>query len=122
MAKSRNYLRSNRRRLELSLGEVAFLLGSNDAPMISKHELHSIEANLKTALAYEVIYGRPVRELFAGFYQQVEKDVAARAKILTHRLDRGRSMPRSLRRRQAFNELAALQSSKPITNNENDRQ
>jgi hypothetical protein len=37
------------------------------------------------ALAYEAIYGRPVRELFAGQYQRIEQDVTARAKILAHR-------------------------------------
>jgi len=41
--------------------------------------------SLQDALAYEAIYGLPVRELFAGVYQQAEEAVAARAKILSFR-------------------------------------
>jgi hypothetical protein len=43
------------------------------------------EPSLQDALAYEAIYGRPVRELFAGRYQQAVQDVTARAKILNFR-------------------------------------
>jgi hypothetical protein len=32
-----------------------------------------------------LIYGRPVRELFAGLYEQAERDVAERAKLLRYR-------------------------------------
>lgn len=120
MSKTHNYLRSNRKRLELSLGEVDFLLGGHDPSKISKHELRQVMPSLMTALAYEAIYQRPIRELFAGLYQQAEKDVAARAKTLTHRMDRGDSPRRSLRRRQAFGEIAALRSPKPLTNENDD--
>jgi hypothetical protein len=81
---------------------------------------HAFVRRRSTALAYEAIYQRPVRELFAGLYQQAERDVVARAKTLTHRLDRGDSPRRSLRRRQVFAEIAALRSPKPITNENNE--
>jgi hypothetical protein len=32
-----------------------------------------------------VIYGKPVRELFAGRYEQVERKVAERATLLSYR-------------------------------------
>jgi transcriptional regulator with XRE-family HTH domain len=86
-----NYLRTNRKRAALSQEEVAFLLGingPNKAAKVCRDENFAREPNLQTALAYEAIYGRPVRELFAGQYQQIEQDVAARAKILAHRQDR----------------------------------
>jgi len=35
-------------------------------------------------IPYEAIYGTPVRELFAGLYEQVEQKVAERAKLLSH--------------------------------------
>ncbi len=120
MSKTHNYLRSNRKRLELSLGEVDFLLGGHDPSKVSKHELRSVEPALRTALAYEAIYQKPIRELFAGLYQQVERDVATRAKTLTHRLDRGDSPRRSIRRHQMFAEISALQSLKPLTNENDD--
>jgi transcriptional regulator with XRE-family HTH domain len=87
MAPLSNYLRTNRKRLALSQEEVAFLLGVNGMDKgikVSRDENRAREPSLETALAYEVIYGRPVRELFAGVYEQVERNVAARAKLLSH--------------------------------------
>ena len=88
MASLSNYLRSNRTRLALSQEEVAFLLGGtgeNKGSTVSRYESFSREPSLTAALAYEVIYGKSVRELFAGLYEQVERDVAKRAKILSYR-------------------------------------
>jgi transcriptional regulator with XRE-family HTH domain len=86
-----NYLRTNRKRLALSQEEVAFVLGyqgENKGIKVCRDEKFAREPSLQTALAYEAIYGRPVRELFAGMYQKIEEDVAARAKVLTYRKDR----------------------------------
>jgi transcriptional regulator with XRE-family HTH domain len=91
MSSLSNYLRTNRKRAALSQEEAAFLLGiygPNKAAKVCRDENFVREPTLQTALAYEVIYGRPVRELFAGQYQRIEQDVAARAKILAHRKDR----------------------------------
>jgi len=91
MSSLSNYLRTNRKRASLSQEEVAFLLGingPNKAAKVCRDENFAREPTLQTALAYEAIYGRPVRELFAGEYQRIEQDVAARAKILAHRQDR----------------------------------
>jgi len=83
-----NYLRSNRKRLALSQEEVAFLLGVNGMDRgikVSRDENNARTLSLKNALAYEAIYGKPVRELFAGLYEQEERNVAERARILGHR-------------------------------------
>ena len=40
---------------------------------------------LETALAYEAIYGRPLRDLFAGLDEQIKREVSSRANILSHR-------------------------------------
>jgi transcriptional regulator with XRE-family HTH domain len=80
-----NYLQSQRKYLSLSQEEVGFLLGirgMNKGAKVCRDENFAREPSLQDALAYEVIYGRPVRELFAGRYQQAEQDVAAHAKIL----------------------------------------
>lgn len=90
MSSLSNYLRTNRKRAALSQEEVAFLLGingPNKAAKVCRDENFVREPTLQTALAYEAIYDRPVRELFAGQYQRIEQDVATRAKILAHRKD-----------------------------------
>jgi hypothetical protein len=83
-----NYLRTNRNRLALWQEEAAFLLGfkgEDKGSKVCRDEKFTREPSLRSALAYEAIYGRPVRELFAGLYQQIEQEVAERAKILTYR-------------------------------------
>ncbi len=88
MASLSNYLRTHRKRLALSQEEVAFLLGVNGlekAINVCRHENDAREPSLQSALAYEAIYGRPVRELFAGLYEQAEQNVAERARLLSYR-------------------------------------
>ena len=83
-----NYLRTNRNRLALWQEEVGFLLGfkgEDKGGKVCHDEKFKREPSLQMALAYEAIYGRPVRELFAGLYEEVEQEVAERAKILTYR-------------------------------------
>jgi DNA-binding XRE family transcriptional regulator len=88
MASLSNYLRTHRRRLALSQEEAAFLIGvrgMDKGIKVSRDENLAREPSLRTALAYESIYGRPVRELFAGLYEQVEQEVAQRARVLNYR-------------------------------------
>ena len=88
MASLPNYLRTNRKHSSLSQAEVAFLLGGtglNKGSKVSRDESFLREPGLRAALAYELIYGQPVRELFAGVYEQIKQDMAQRAKILGHR-------------------------------------
>lgn len=88
MASLRNHLRINRKRNALSQEEVAFLLGAKGETKgsnVSRDEKGAREPTLRAALAYKVIYGKPVCELFPGLYEQVEQDVRACAKILSYR-------------------------------------
>jgi len=84
-----NYLRSNRKRLDLSQGEVAFLLGQESSAQVSRYEHSEHIPSLETALAYEVIFKRPLSEIFGGLYQKAEREVADRAKTLGSRADQG---------------------------------
>jgi transcriptional regulator with XRE-family HTH domain len=91
MASLSNYLRIHRKRLSLSQEEVAFLLGARGLDKgikVCRDENFVREPSLQAALAYEVIYGKPIRELFAGLYAQVEREVVERAGILRHRKTR----------------------------------
>ena len=107
-----NYLRTHRKRLALSQEEVAFLLGfqgESKGTKVCRDEKFTREPSLQSALAYEVIYQKPVRELFAGLYQQIEQEVAARAKILTYRKDR-KPNQQTIHKRQMLAGLATRQS------------
>ena len=83
-----NYLRIHRKQSSLSQEEVAFLLGVkgiDKGNKVSRDENYSRIPTLETALAYEAMYGKPIRELFAGLYEQIARDVSSRAKILSYR-------------------------------------
>lgn len=104
MARLPNYLRSNRKRQALSQEEVAFLLGTHGRTKVCRHEQFTQEPDLTAALAYELILQKPASELFAGLYQQVQRKIAARAKILAHKIDlEPASHQRVLRRQTLIN-------------------
>jgi transcriptional regulator with XRE-family HTH domain len=102
-----NYLRSNRKRLGLSQDEVAFLLGSQTGSKVSRYEMFEREPNLATALAFEAIMQRPVSEIFAGIYQNAEREVSARAKALSHRKVYQTSTRENAFKRQALAKISA---------------
>jgi len=106
MTRLPNYLRSNRKRLALSQAEMGFLLGNLGGSKMCRYERFSREPSLATALAFEVIFQRPASELFGGLYQKIEQDVAARAKILTHKIDRGKPGRQTAHKRQIYASLA----------------
>lgn len=98
-----NYLHANRKRLALSQAEVAFLLGVIDDGKVCRYERFARAPTLEAALACEVIFQRPMSELFAGTYQRVEAKVAARAKVLAQRKGEGEA---ASRKRRIFTSLA----------------
>jgi len=102
-----NYLRASRKRLALSQDEVAFLMGGRGGAKISRYEAFARKPSLETAIAFEVIYGKPVSELFAGLRQKVTQGVQDRAKVLKHRVSFQGSDRRSQRRRAAITSLVA---------------
>src|SRR5216684_1950394 len=81
-----NYLRTYRKRAGLSQDEIAYLLGACDGTKIGRYERFKRTPNLQTALACVAIYGVPVRELFAGVYEQAQRTVARRVRRLDKRI------------------------------------
>ena len=77
-----NYLRAARRASGLSQEEVAFLIGASSGSEVSRHEHFAQVPQLPTLLAYEILYGKPVRELFRGEYETVEQALRERAQTL----------------------------------------
>lgn len=72
----------HRLRSGLSQNEVAFLLDMGTETAISRHESFQRSPSLEAALAYEVIYRKPVRELFAGEFARAEARVREQAEQL----------------------------------------
>ncbi|HZR84212.1 MAG TPA: helix-turn-helix transcriptional regulator [Candidatus Binatia bacterium] len=98
-----NYLRAQRKRAGFSQQELAFLLGCRNGAKVSRYERFLREPTLKNALLCEIIFDLPARELFAGAFEQAEKDARRRAHLLRLRLQRRREDPRLDRK------LAALE-------------
>ena len=86
--KLENYLRTYRKQSGLSQDEVAYLLGCQNGTKVSRYERFARKPNVETLFAYEVVFGAPARELFAGAYQKVEKKMSKRAQLLTRKLNR----------------------------------
>src|SRR4051812_38577286 len=86
-----NYLLANRKRLGLSQDEVAFLLGVKNGAKVCRHERFVREPSLEAILAYEAIFQKPIRELFRGLFQRIEKQVVARARVLCKKQSPSRS-------------------------------
>jgi transcriptional regulator with XRE-family HTH domain len=82
-----NYLRVHRRRVGFSQQEVAFLLGTNSKGKVSRYERCVRQPRLTTVFAYELIFGIPARELFAGMFQEIERAIIDRAAQLASKLN-----------------------------------
>ena len=76
--------------------------GLDKGGKISRDESYARVPTLEFALAYEAIYGKPVRELFSGLYEKIAPEVSSRAKVLSYRKN-GTPDPKRLR---ALSELA----------------
>jgi len=81
-----NYLRTYRKHSGLSQSEVSFLMRLKDKSELSRYESNLREPSLRTALACQEVYGKPVSELFAGLYDSVASDSRDRMKRLQTRL------------------------------------
>ena len=111
-----NYLRANRKRLALTQEEITYLLGTESGGKVCRHERFFQEPDLKTAVAYEVIFRRAVSEIFGGKYQKIEQEVAVRAKTLMKRTKHGKSTKRDAKRQQTLAQLAGIQLGKSASN------
>lgn len=64
------------------------MLGVENGAKVCRHERSVRMPSLEAALAYEAIFQRPVRELFAGLYEQIAQNVMVRAKTLARKTAR----------------------------------
>jgi transcriptional regulator with XRE-family HTH domain len=84
-----NYLRVYRQKTGLSQQDMAYLVGSRIGGVkVCRYERRQREPNLKNAIAFEIVLGTAMRELFAGTFDEVRKRIERRADVLVHKLRR----------------------------------
>ena len=105
--KLENYLRTYRKSTGLSQDEVAFLVGCESGAEVSRHERFSRRPPMEGILAYEVIFGAPARDLFAGARHKVEEATRQRAALLAAKLGAKASDPTAARKLDVLRSIAA---------------
>ena len=105
-----HYLRTYRRRFGLSQEEIARLLGASSGTKVSRYESFKRHPSVIAVFAYEIIFNKPIRDLFAGAYNAVRRDVQDRAKELLKALETEVANPRKSLKLQL---LQAIVESKP---------
>lgn len=106
-SKLQQYLKTYRRRYGLSQRDLAYLLGCESPAKAARYENGDRVPTLKTVLAYEYIFKVPVTELFAGIYQEVEKEIPKRAAQLHSKLEEAPSN-RKTKRKMDFLRVVAV--------------
>ena len=81
-----HYVRRHRLRAALTQKEMAHLLGCQSPATVCQYEARKREPDLRTAFAYQVVFGLPVDVLFPGIYREVEQEVISRASRLSEQL------------------------------------
>lgn len=107
-----NYIRTHRRRWGLTQRELASLLGVKSGTQVSRCERLQRKPTLQSAVAYEVIFGEPVRALFPRVFSEVEEGVMQRASQLNRSLE-GSMSKVSKRKRELLGDMLRRATTKP---------
>jgi len=107
-----HYLRRYRLRAALTQKEMAHLLGSQSPATVCQYEARKREPDLRTALAYQAVFGVPVEALFPGIHREVERDVLSRADRLSKVLTGAKGAPALSHKQKA---VGAILAANPIT-------
>jgi transcriptional regulator with XRE-family HTH domain len=100
-----NYIRTYRKRTNLTQKEVAFLLGSKTSAHVCRHERLEQSPNLQTLLAYEILFRTPVRNLFGEMNQDVEQKLLQRIRLLVRKLVNSGNSRVKARKIEILNEI-----------------
>jgi transcriptional regulator with XRE-family HTH domain len=93
-----NYLRMARKRAGLSQADVAYLLGCQSGAKVSRYERFARRPTLETAIAFEVLFGTPVSDLFEGIADELRHETLKRVRRLERRLKARQSDPALVRK------------------------
>ena len=100
-----HHMRRYRLRASLTQGEMARLVGGQSPATVCQYEGFSREPDLRTALAYQLIFGVPVHRLFPGVYHEVEKAVTKRAHRLSDELGKVTGTPGAWHKKKTLDAL-----------------
>jgi len=92
---------------------VAFLLGCQNGTKVSRYENFARRPSFETALAYQVMFGAPPGELFAGIYQKVEQTIKKRTQVLAQKLGRATPSPTLSRKLEALKAIVSAPQGAP---------
>lgn len=84
---SYSFVRAERRRWGLTQAEVAALLGVESATTVSRIERAVRQPTAATVIAYSVLFGLPVSELFVSLHDRIEGEVFVAARRLHDTLE-----------------------------------
>ena len=93
-----NYIAALRKQAGLSQLQLAKLLGYRDKTAVSTHERLRSLPPLTIAIAYSVVFRKPVSEIFAGLTDLVEGAVEAEIARFEHELNRPKAPSRGTAR------------------------
>ncbi len=79
-------LKSHRKRSGLVQEDVAILIGAQSASQVSRHESNEREPDLRSALAYSIIFDAPIRQLLPKLFCEIAGEVHGRATQLAGQL------------------------------------
>jgi transcriptional regulator with XRE-family HTH domain len=80
-------LRTLRLRSGLSQREVAELVGFRSDAAAYRHECSKSIPDLRTAMAYEIIFGVPISSMFSGLYRSIEPIIEEQISQLRKQLE-----------------------------------
>lgn len=100
-----NYLKMFRKRSGLSQGELALLLGCKSGSKVSRYERGGRVPTFDTLAGLEVVFKKPIRELFRGRYERVHRDVRLRAQRLSRKVDSRALTPGNKRKLDSLTEV-----------------
>jgi transcriptional regulator with XRE-family HTH domain len=102
------YLRFLRRKSGLSQSELARILGTVTGGQVSRHERSVSPPTLIAAFGYQVVFQKPVSEIFPGLFHTIESGVVERIESFERDLGestaRGRAAAPVARRLEWLNE------------------
>ena len=101
-------VRRYRLRAALTQREMAHLLGCQSSATVCQYEGRKREPDLRTALAYQVVFGMPIEELFPGIHREVEQEVLIRADRLSKQLATANGTPALSYKRKAVRSILAV--------------
>lgn len=112
MRKPPHYLKSYRRCTGFSQSDVARLIGISSHWSVSRHERSGRPVTLRTALAYEVIYRRPVADIFGGTHTVIRTAVVERAKALLSELPATGNPIRDAQRKESLHAILVVNAAR----------